>query len=148
MYMFRAGVHSHMGGPYFRAGPNIVQGWVLVLHLWVIVLHRGVLWLGWLLDTPLIIPTVFHMLINGLGVWQKRVWSCDHVLARDRIHDQSLGRSCDWFPGSHVPMSHDPKGTGLSCDVTHDQSCVWTRDRSGNTFPGSCALGMTHTTWL
>jgi len=32
-----------MGGLYFRAGPDIVQGWVLVLRIQVIVLRREVL---------------------------------------------------------------------------------------------------------
>jgi len=47
----------------------------------------------------------------------------------DRVDDQSLGRSCDTFPGSRVRMSHDPKVVKVSRDRT--------RDRSGDSFPGS-----------
>jgi len=69
------------------------------------------------------------MPINGLGACLKRVRSGNHVAPCDRVDDQSLGRSCDTFPGSHACMSHDPKVVKMSCDRT--------RDRSGDNFPGS-----------
>jgi len=47
----------------------------------------------------------------------------------DRVDDQSLGRSCDTFPGLHACISHDPKVVKMS----HDRTC----DRSGDSFPGS-----------
>ena len=47
----------------------------------------------------------------------------------DRVDDQSLGRSCDTFPGSHACISHDPQVVEMSRDQT--------RDRSGDSFPGS-----------
>jgi len=119
-----------------------------VLRIWVIVLRREVLWLGWLFDTPLIVPTVFHVPINGLGAWQKRVCPRDRVWSHDCVDDQSLGRSCGWFLWSRVPKSRDPKGTDLSRDVSHAWSHAWTRDRSADTFPGSRAWGVTLTMWL
>jgi len=72
---------------------------------------------------------VFHMPINGLGACLKRVRSGDCVVTCDRVDDQSLGRSCDTFPGSRVCISHDPKVVEMSRDRAHD--------RSGNSFPGS-----------
>jgi len=68
----------------------------------------------------LIVPMVFHMLINRLGACPKCVWSCDHIVAHDHVDDQSLGRSCD------------TKGAEMSCDKT----C----DRSGDSFLGSHSL--------
>jgi len=47
----------------------------------------------------------------------------------DRIDDQSLGRSCDTFPGLRACISCDPKVVEMSRDRTHD--------RSGDSFPGS-----------
>jgi len=70
------------------------------------------------------------MPINGLGARLKRVRSGDRVVTCDCIDDQSLGRSCDTFPGSRVHISRDPKVVEMSCDRTHD--------RSGDSFPGSC----------
>ena len=70
------------------------------------------------------------MPINGLGARLKRVRSCDHVATRDRIDDQSLGRSCGLFSGSHAIGSRDIEGVEMSRDSTHD--------RSGDTFPRSC----------
>jgi len=67
--------------------------------------------------------------INGLGARLKRVRSGDRVVTCDCVDDQSLGRSCDTFPGSRVCMSRDPKVVKMSCD----QTC----DRSGDSFPGS-----------
>ena len=69
------------------------------------------------------------MPINGLGAHLKRVRSGDRGNAHDRVDDQSLGRSCDTFPGSCVGISHDTQGDEVSCD--------WTCDRSGDSFPGS-----------
>ena len=67
---------------------------------------------------------VFHVPINGLGAHLK------HVRSGDRVDDQSLGRSCDAFPGSHACISRDLKVVEVSHDRTHD--------RSGDGFPGSC----------
>jgi len=64
----------------------------------------------------LIVPMVFHMLINRLGTHLKRVRSGDHVATCDRVDDQSLGRSCDTFPGSCACISHDPKVVKMSRD--------------------------------
>ena len=52
----------------------------------------------------------------------------------DCVADQSLGRSCDTFPGSRACISHDPKVVEMSCDRTHD----W----SGDSFPGSRGQGV------
>jgi len=131
--MFRVGIHTQMGGPYFRAGTNTGNGWATLLH-------SKVLWLvRWFADS-LIVPTVFHMPINGLGARLKHTWSGDRVATCDRVDDQSLGRSCDTFPGSRACISHDPKVVKMS----HDQ----TRDRSGYSFPGSHGWGVDPTTWL
>jgi len=131
--MFRAGIHTQMGGPYFRAGTNTGNRWVTLLH-------SKVLWLVcWFVDL-LIILMVFHMPINGLGVHLKRVRSGNHVAAYDRVDDQSLGRSCGTFPGSRACISCDPKVVEMS----HD----WTCDRSGDSFPGSCGWGVDPTMWL
>ena len=51
----------------------------------------------------------------------------------DCVDDQSLGRSCDTFPGSCACISHDPKVVKMS----HDRTC----DRSCDSFPGSCGQG-------
>jgi len=67
--------------------------------------------------------------INRLGTCLKRVRSGDRVVTCDCVHDQSLGRSCDTFPGSCACISHDPKVVEMSRDQTHD--------RSGDSFPGS-----------
>jgi len=69
------------------------------------------------------------MPINGLGMCLKRARSGDHVATCDRVDDQSLGRSCDTFPGSCACISHDPKVVKMSHDQTYNRSC----DR----FPGS-----------
>ena len=50
-------------------------------------------------------------------------------MACDHVDDQSLGRSCGLFPGSHALESRDTKTAEGSRDVT--------RDTSGDTFPGS-----------
>ena len=69
------------------------------------------------------------MPINGLGAHLKRTQSGDRVATCDRVDDQSLGRSCDAFPGSRVCISRDPKVVKMS----RDRTC----DRSGDSFPGS-----------
>ena len=83
---------------------------------------------------------VFHVPINGLGARLKDVWSGDRVAICDRVDDQSLGRSCDTFPGSHVHISRDSKVVKVSCDQTHDRSC--------DVFPGSHGWRVDSTTWL
>jgi len=129
--MFRAGIHTQTGGPYFRAGTNTGNGPLL---------RSKVLWLvRWFVDS-LIVPTVFHVPINGLGARLKRARSGDRVVTCDRVDDQSLGRSCDTFPGSRACISRDPKVVEMSRD--------WTRDRSGDSFPGSHGRRVDSTTWL
>jgi len=56
------------------------------------------------------------MPINGLGVRLKHVRSGDRGVTCDHIDDQSLGRSCDTFPGSRACISRDPKVV----EVSHD----------------------------
>jgi len=131
--MFRAGIHTQTGGPYFRAGTNTGNGWATLLR-------SKVLWLVcWFVDL-LIVPTVLHMPINGLGARLKHIRSGDRIVTCDRVDDQSLGRSYDTFPGSHTCISHDLKVVGMSRDRT--------RDRSGDSFPGSRGWGVDPTTWL
>ena len=132
-YMFRAGIHTQMGSPYFRAGTNTGNRWVTLLRSKVVWLVR------WFVDL-LIIPMVFHVLINGLGTCLKRAWSGDCVVICDCIDNQSLGRSCDTFPGSCVHISCDSKVVKVSCDQTHDRSC--------DVFPGSHGWRVDSTTWL
>jgi len=69
------------------------------------------------------------MPINGLGTRLKCTRSGGCVVTCDHVDDQSLGRSCDTFPGSRARISRDPKVVEMS----HDR----TRDRSGDSFPGS-----------
>jgi len=56
----------------------------------------------------------------------------------DRVDDQSLGRSCDTFPGSRACVSRDLKVVEMSPDRTHD--------RSGDSFPGSHGRSIDSTT--
>ena len=79
----------------------------------------------------LILPTVFHVLINRHVACPNRIWSSD------MFDDQALGGSCVIFPGSHAIRSHDMLGTERS----RDKSC----DGSGDRFPQSHVLGIT---WL
>jgi len=72
---------------------------------------------------------VFHVPINRLGTCLKHARSGDHVATCDCVDDQSLGRSCDTFPGSCACISRDLKVVNMSRDQTHD--------RSGDSFPGS-----------
>jgi len=69
------------------------------------------------------------MPINRLDACLKRARSGDHVVTCDHVDDQSLGRSCDTFPGSRACISCDPRVVEMSCDRT--------RNRSGDSFPGS-----------
>jgi len=69
------------------------------------------------------------MPINGLGARLKHAQSGDRIVTCDRVDDQSLGRSCDTFPGSRACVSCDLKVVKMSRDRTHD--------RSGDSFPGS-----------
>jgi len=78
------------------------------------------------------------MLINGLGARLKHMRSGDCVATCDCVDDQSLGRSCDTFPGSCACISHDPKVVEMSHDQTHDSS--------GDSFPGSCGQRVDSTT--
>jgi len=101
-----------------------------------------------ILNQLLIVPMVFHMLINRRGARQKRVQSSD------RVDNQSLGRSCVRFPRSRAVRS-----CGMSCvkscdrsrAKSHDESRARSRDESrarscdesharlrGGDFPGSC----------
>jgi len=133
MYIFRAGIHTQTGGPYFRAGTNTGSGWATLLC-------SKVLWLVYLLVDSLIVPMVFHMLINRLGMHLKHIQSGDRGMTCDHIDDQSLGRSCDTFPGSCACISCDLKGVEMS----HN----WTCDRSCDGFPGSCGQRVDSTIWL
>jgi len=63
-----------------------------------------------------------------------------NIVTCDHVDDQSLGRSYDTFPGSRVCISRDLKVVKMS----HD----WTRDWSGDSFPGSCGWRVDSTTWL
>jgi len=61
----------------------------------------------------LIVPTICHVLINGLDAHPKRIWSSDFV------DDQFLDRSCVIFTGSRgrrFPGSCDESRVG-SCDM-------------------------------
>jgi hypothetical protein len=81
----------------------------------------------------LIIPTVFHVLINGCVACLKFTQPSDH------IDDQSLSRSPVLFPGSHV-VSHNAFEAWRSCDGSCDLvTCP---------FPGSHVLeiGLVFTT--
>ena len=74
---------------------------------------------------------VFHVLINRLGAHLKHVRSGDHGATCDCVDNQSLGRSCDTFPGSCACISRDPKVIKMSYDQTCNRSC--------DGFPGSHA---------
>ena len=77
----------------------------------------------------LILPIVFHVLINRHVTCPNHIWSCDV------FDNQALARSCAIFPGSHAVRSRDMLGTGRSCDKSHD--------RSGDRFPWSHVLRIT-----
>ena len=73
----------------------------------------------------LIVPTICHVLINGLDARPKRVLSCDIV------DDQFLDRSCVIFPGSRADKSRDVQVTEGSRDESRVGSCdmfPWSRD--------------------
>ena len=80
---------------------------------------------------------ICHVLINGLDVRPKRVWSSDFV------DDQFLDRSCVIFPGSRgrrFPGSHVDK----SCDVQVVKgSCDESRVGSCDLFPRSRGVEVT-----
>jgi len=76
--------------------------------------------------------------INGLGTHLKHIRSGDCVATCDRVDDQSLGRSCDTFPGSRACISCDSKVVEVSRDRTCDRSC--------DVFPGSCGRRVDSTT--
>ena len=73
----------------------------------------------------MIVPTICHVLINGLDARPKRVLSCDIV------DDPFLDRSCVIFPGSqdhrflgsHAIWSHDVMEEVGSRDELHIGSC-------------------------
>jgi len=131
--MFRAGIHTQTGSPYFRAGTNTGNRWATLLRF-------KVLWLVcWFIDS-LIVPMVFYVPINGLGTCLKHVQSGDCGVTCDRVDDQSLGRSCNTFPGSYACISCDLKVV----KVSHD----WTCDRLYDSFPGSCGWRADFTMWL
>jgi len=85
----------------------------------------------------LIVPTICHVLINGLDTHPKRVLSCDIV------DDQFLDRSCVIFPGSrgcrfpgsHADKSRDVQVAKGSRDESHVGSC--------DMFPRSCGAEVT-----
>jgi len=73
----------------------------------------------------LIVPTICHLLINGLDVHPKR------VLSGDVVDDQFLDRSCviflgsqgRRFPGSRADKSHDVQVAKGSRDESRVGSC-------------------------
>jgi len=80
----------------------------------------------------LIVPTICHVLINGLDARPKRVLSCDVV------DDQFLDRSCvifpgSWgrrFPGSRANKSRDVRVAKGSRDESRVGSCdMFSRSR-------------------
>ena len=84
----------------------------------------------------MIVPTICHVLVNGLDARPKRVWSGDVV------DDQFLDRSCvifpgSWghrFPGSRADKSRDVRVVKGSRDESHVGSC--------DMFPRSRGLGV------
>jgi hypothetical protein len=86
--------------------------------------------------SPLIFPTVFHMLINGRIAFLKFTRSCDHV------GDQSFGGSPNGFPWSRADWSRGTWEVGRSCDRSGD-GITWC-------FLGSRARGFrfVFVTWL
>ena len=85
----------------------------------------------------MIVPTICHVLINGLDTRPKRVWSGDIV------DDQFLDRSCVIFPGSRgcrFPGSRADKSRDVRvAKGSHDESRVG----SCGMFPQSHGLGVT-----
>ena len=85
----------------------------------------------------MIVPTICHVLINGLDARPKRVLSCDVV------DDQFLDRSCviflgsrgHGFPGSRANKSRDVRVAKGSRDESRVGSC--------DMFPRSRGLGVT-----
>ena len=77
-----------------------------------------------ILNQPLIVPMVFHVLINGQDAHRKCIQSGNHA------DDQSLGRSCVRFPQSHAVKSRACLRAFRSCD----ELCARLH---GGDFPGS-----------
>ena len=85
----------------------------------------------------MIVPTICHVLINGLDARPKR------VLSGDVVDDQFLERSCgifpgSWghrFPGSRADKSRDVRVAKGSRDESRVGSC--------DMFPRSRGLGVT-----
>jgi hypothetical protein len=124
------------GGDPFRAGSLLAHGWSRRGSL-TAAGCAAVSLVTWLvIRSLLILPMVFHMLINGCIVFPK------FTRSRDCVGDQSLGGSPDSFPWSRVDWSHDTR------------EVVGSRDRSGDwitwSFPGSRAwgFGLVFITWL
>ena len=84
----------------------------------------------------MIVPTICHVLINGLDARPKRVWSGDVV------DDQFLDRSCVIFPGSRgrrFPGSRADKSRDVQvAKGSRDESRVGSCDM----FPRSRGLGV------
>ena len=81
-----------------------------------------------ILNQLLIVPMVFHVLVNGQDTHRKRTQS------GDRVDDQSLGRSCVRFPWSCAVKSR----ACLRACMSHGESCGRSCGRShGGDFPGS-----------
>ena len=74
----------------------------------------------------MIVPTICHVLINGLDARPKR------VLSGDVVDDQFLDRSCVIFPGSRgcrFPGSHADKSRDVQvAKGSHDESHVGSCD--------------------
>ena len=66
----------------------------------------------------LIVPTICHVLINGLDMHPKR------VLSGDVVDDQFLDRLCVIFPGLHASKSRDVQ----VAERSRDESCVGSCD--------------------
>jgi hypothetical protein len=98
----------------FRAGGLLVCRWSK--HESITTVDCATVSLVTLLITLslLICPMVFHVLINGCATFLKFIRSCDHV------GDQSLGRSPNGFPWSHVNWSHDTREVEGSRDRSGD----------------------------
>ena len=85
----------------------------------------------------MIVPTICHVLINGLDARPKR------ILSGDVVDDQFLDRSCVIFPGSQgrrFPGSRADKSRDVRMvKGSRDESRVGSCDM----FPQSCGLGVT-----
>jgi len=77
-----------------------------------------------ILDQLLIVPMVFHVLINGQDTRRKCAQSGDCA------DDQSLGRSCVRFPQSHAGRSCVWSHACLRACRSRDESRARSRDES------------------